>query len=221
MSGHMWKKLELEVVENPPNRIEATDSCYYARDYASGKNYTYSQANDLIHNFKKPVSTKGTPQWQYKLKAIETFAQELASWLKAIEFDFFVTAIPTSKHRNDPEYDPRFDLMLARLAVLCPRAKVVHPIIRTVSKVAAHLSGSNRPNVQEVYESLSWVNVLTTPPTILLLIDDVITAGTSFKACQQLITENAPNVNLHGVFWARTVWLDDPLSLPEIPSDLF
>ncbi|WP_291174423.1 hypothetical protein [Gimesia sp.] len=206
----MWK--QLDQVENRPVRLTDDDECFCARDYASGKDYSYSEANSLIKNFKKPVSTRNTNQWYWKERAIKQFANELAGWLGTLEEEFSIAAIPPSKRRDDAEYDPRLDMVLDQFAGLCPHAKVVRPIERTINRTPAHLSGGNRPSVEDVYESLTWEG-LVVPPTTLILIDDIITAGTSFKACKRLALHNNIQLEVYGVFWARTIWIDDPLQV--------
>jgi hypothetical protein len=214
----MWKKLDQ--VENPPARLDASDVCFYARDYASGRNFEYSEANNLIINFKKSVSTRGTAQWYYKERAIKRFAQELASLLGSTSAELFVAPIPPSKRRDDPAYDPRLDMVLEQVTHQCNNVTVTNTIVRTVSKTPAHQSGSYRPSVDEVYESLDWNESLPERAKLMVLVDDVITAGTSFKACQKLVYQNAPQINVIGVFWARTVWPEQEFICP-VDSDLF
>jgi predicted amidophosphoribosyltransferase len=206
MSKLMWKKLDR--VENPPAYLESTDYCFYARDYASGKDHNFSEANSLIKNLKKSVKKKNSREWVYKEQAVRRFAAELAALFESATSDFFVAPIPPSTHRNNEEYDPRLDMVLEQLTALCPRARAIEPIFRAKSRTPAHLSGNSRPSVQDVYESLGWNHAVKIPDGTLFLVDDVITAGASFKACQRLIKGHAPAVSVVGVFWARTVWLN-------------
>jgi len=218
MTSPMWK--QLDQVENRPARLTPKDRCFYARDYASGKDYSYSEANSLIKNFKKSVSKRGTSEWHYKEQAIKQFANELFTWLGDLDEEFFIAAIPPSKRRDDPEFDSRLDTMLTEFERQCQKAHVVRPVERATSMLPAHISGSHRPTVEEAYESLSWTP-LSPPPTTLVLVDDVITAGTTYKACQRLIEENAPELKVYGVFWARTIWPDDPFANVEVDLSAF
>lgn len=205
----MWKKMD--AVEVPPVRLRLEDiaSCYYARDYVSNGGYAASEANNLISNLKKPVSKRGTNEWHYKTKAIHKFACELGSWLGSDPANqFCIAAIPGSKRKDHPEHDPRLTMVLSSLRAMYPNAIVEEPIERNVSMEAAHTS-EVRPTIDEVYDSLSWSGFQTTSEAIILL-DDVITTGTSFKACQRLIAQNCPGCTVYGVFWARTIWPDLP-----------
>src|SRR5437899_7503001 len=107
-----WKKIDITVLESPPVLLDATDECYYARDYQSRARFDSCEANDLIFNFKKPPTLKGTNQWKWKLWAIDRFAAELAS---IIPNKSHVAAIPASKRADHPEYDDRMEMTLAAL----------------------------------------------------------------------------------------------------------
>lgn len=210
--GTMWKSLDL--VEDPPVRLSQEDraNCFYARDYASRKKYDYSESNNLIANFKKDVSKRETNQWPHKIRAIQRFADELTHLFSELQGKVSIAAIPTSKRRDDPLYDSRLDDVLEIVSQRCD-VVVKEPLIRRVSVEPAHTS-EERPTVEQVYETLMW-NGIDSPPNELVLIDDVVTAGTTFKACQRHIHENAPHLKVYGVFWAHTVWPDQQVDLSE------
>src|SRR5262245_51945054 len=73
---------------------------------------------------------------------------------------------------------------------------VESPIARTASTTAMHLGGKRK--ISDVYGSLKWVGFSGAIPDWLCLIDDVITCGTTFKACKRLIAENCPEVKVCG-----------------------
>lgn len=198
----------MDVVENPPAHLSEEDrtKCFYARDYASGMGYSYGDDNSIISNFKKPMSKKDLPEWRYKLKAIEQFSNELYEWLKDIKDTIHVCPMPCSKIKPHSEYDPRVEVAVKRFAERCDNAQYATPIIRAKTMRQAHASGSDRPSIQEIYDSLEWVGFTGSSPELILLVDDVITAGASFKACQRLFNEHVPDVPVWGAFWAKTVW---------------
>lgn len=204
----MWQNFEK--VEDPPHFLTAEDQakCFYTREYASGQKYSYSEANNLISNLKKGVALRGTNQWPHKRRAIQRFAAELYQWFKDINFPYHICSIPSSKRRDHEEYDSRLDDVLSLVAAELPNAIHSTPIIRNVTLRAAHLSPGDRPTIQEHYESMEWVG-LEIPPAPVIIIDDVITSGASFKACQRHFRENAPEADLHGAFWCKTIWLHD------------
>src|SRR3982751_3520461 len=126
----MWKKIDIGLIENPPRRLEATDECFHAREYAAGKGYSHSETNQLISNLKKPVTERGTPRWPYKERAIERFAKELVPLLKIADEKYFIAPVPSSKRVDDPQYDNRLELVIDLVCRSCSNAVKATPIIR-------------------------------------------------------------------------------------------
>lgn len=200
-----WTRIDLTMLENPPGRLEASDQCFYAREYASGKSYSHSDTNQLIMNFKKPVSARDTPAWKYKLKAIEQFATEAVSLLTKITFKFYLSHLPSSKCLTDPAYDRRLEDVISAILPHCPNATRAAPIQRISSVAPAHSSVGSRPTIAQVQSSLRWCGLPDDSKPIVFL-DDVLTTGTTYKACQNLVRLSANSYDPIGVFWARTVW---------------
>lgn len=201
----MWKKIDLAQTTDH-FWLEDGDDCYCAREYISHGGWQASEANQLISNFKKEPSKKAANpyEWKHKLKAIKQFANELA-----LVFDekskYFVCAIPPSKCHDDPDYDSRLDDTLTELCKIRPKIKICNAIKRIYSVKAAHSHNDDRPKPDDVYESIEWDDAFEYLPH-LVLIDDVLTTGSHFKACQRLARENMPGIDVFGVFWARRIW---------------
>lgn len=195
----LWKTLDK--VENPPYFLDAElrPKCYFAREYIAKGGYQASECNQLILNLKKPMSRQGTNEWRWKVRAIQQFVQELGGFSDA---DYAVMAIPTSKSRQDPEYDDRLDQVVQLFAASKTKIAVVAPIERLQTEQAHHL-GRTR-SIRDIVNSLNWVGFDDVPGT-LLMVDDVITCGTNFMACRQMILQRHPHIDIHGAFWARTV----------------
>jgi hypothetical protein len=68
---------------------------------------------------------------------------------------------------------------------------------------AAHLGGVRDPS--SFYDNLAWSGIGPSNGAIVL-IDDVITSGSRFKACQRLLVEKVPGILVYGLFWAKSVW---------------
>lgn len=102
MSTNKLHKLESYQKENRAY-LSVEDSCAYFMEKLS-EGYLKSNANQLIWNYKKDVSLKGTDQWKYKELAIKEFAKDLCS----INFGsntYSIIPAPTSKPRNHPQWD--------------------------------------------------------------------------------------------------------------------
>jgi hypothetical protein len=208
MTAAMWKSLEK--VEVPPVYLAPEDlaRCYYARDYTSGGGFGVSEANSLVLNFKKSIDRKLRPEWHYRTQAVRQFARELDTLIGA---GVAVTAIPSSALPTDPDYNGRFEDLFGEWMALRAQAKRVALHIeqpfRRRHRVPALHAGKEHRDIGEVYQSLEWIGFKNAPRK-LVLVDDVITCGTHFKACQQLLAENC-SVEVYGAFWGRTIWVDD------------
>lgn len=200
-----WKTLDQ--VEEPPIYLEEADykRCCFARDYIARGGFS-SRGNDLVQNFKKPVDRRSKPEWEWRQAAVRQFASELEAL--GLAEDVAVVVVPSSKLPTDTDYDNRFEDLLEQWEKLRTAAskslRVEAPFHRIQRVEPYHTSGANRV-VAEVQGSFRWGSFQGSPSRVAI-VDDVITCGTHFKACQRLIKQHAPDVEVWGVFWARTVW---------------
>ena len=199
MAGNLWKRID--IVENPPSYLVPEDICFYARDYIPGVGYSASEANNLMNNFKKPKSTQDTAEWEYKKLAIQQLANELSEILPA---GARICSIPSSRTKQDPDYDPRFDMLFECMLKDSCDIKIEEPIACISSTLPAHLGGSSR-DPDDIKNNYVWVGFSDPTPEELYIIDDVITSGGHFKACQSIILENNPAIQISGLFFCKTV----------------
>jgi hypothetical protein len=87
--------------------LEASDLCFFLREYTKGGGYQASETNQLIINLKKEPKYRGTPSWKYKARAIAKCATELRSALLNYLNGWTVVPIPPSKAKDDPGHDDR------------------------------------------------------------------------------------------------------------------
>lgn len=213
--GDRWREIDIGMMENPPIHLTADDHCVYAREYTPRKPYTHSEANQLIFNLRIRLDHRGTRRWYHKEQAAAQFAREVSQLLRIGSCVMFV---PTSKRRDDPEFDPRLDMVESALASRRKDLVILRPIVREVSRVGSHTLGGRR-TVADILEGLRWDKIDDRIQHIAV-IDDMLTMGTSYRAVSQMFEENAPNVILHGVFWTLARYdKDDDLSF--LDSDFF
>jgi hypothetical protein len=181
--------------------LDAQDICYYAGEYTAGEGHAYSDTNQLIHNFKKTVDKRGTPQWQYKEHAIVQAANIFRAAIKADARVTFVP-IPPSKAKSDPLYDDRMMRMLQRVCDGRP-ADIRELVVQTRSSDAAHLSRA-RPKPDDLLALYELDERLAEPaPSTIFVVDDVLTTGCHFKAVKRMLQRRFPDAVIVGFFIAR------------------
>lgn len=82
--------------------LTAADDCYFLGEYTARKGHSFSETNNLILNFKKPVSVRGQAQWKYKEAAITEAATALgralnSEWLNVAT----LVPVPPSNSKSD------------------------------------------------------------------------------------------------------------------------
>ncbi len=190
--------------------LNKSDLCFYLGEYTSGSGgYIFGEFNSLLSNFKKPLNKKNSKEWAYKLKAIDTFATALAGIFKDYKNINYLTfiPIPPSLSKSNPLYDDRIKTMLELLS-----QKIGVPIdIRELlenhdDRLPLHKS-ETRLNPSELKENLRINQTEIHPdPEMIILVDDLITNGTHFRACKDLIQLEIPNAEIFGLFLGRRIF---------------
>lgn len=184
-------------------RLVSTDNCLFLFEYTSGKRWDFSATNGLINTLKRKPGQKGQ---YYKDQAIGQVASYFRStlnlkWLNSAT----LVPVPPSKTQNHPEYDPRMERICRAIA---PGLDVRCLVRQATSTVAAHeLGGAPRPAVEDLLSNyVIDENVAQPTPTAIGIFDDVLTAGTHFKAVQSILNDRYPGVPTYGMFIARRVF---------------
>lgn len=186
-------------------RLRAEDKCYHIWEYTSGRDYSFSATNDLISNLKKKP-TSSAAVLKHKSRAIESCAKALRTVLntKWIE-EATIVPVPGSKAPGDPNYDDR----MARIAKLIDPLADVRMLVRQEgSYVASHEAGlGERVTVEELLERYSIDEALAMPaPRNIGILDDVLTAGTHYRAMHTVLSARFPGIPIYGLFLARRVF---------------
>lgn len=180
------------------------DDCYFLGEYTARAGYQHSSTNQIIANIKKKPSVRLTPQWQYKTRDMARVASALGAALNQnVLPSITFVPIPPSKHRTDPEYDDRMTVIAKGIR---SGVDVREMISSCATRKALHESDTRlRP---EELEELLELNeaVCAPPPSRIVLLDDVITTGSSFKACSNILRRKFPEVSIAGVFVARRIF---------------
>lgn len=179
------------------------DVCYFFGEYTPYKGYSHSQTNQIIANLKKKPALRDTNQWPHKVRAIDGLARSIAGNLKAEALPGITfVPIPPSKVPTSPEYDDRMFQVARRIA---PNCDVRELLFTSTERDARHSSGGKR-DPAELRATLSVrAELLANKPDLIVLLDDVLTTGCSFKVCRAMLQEALPDATIIGIFAARRV----------------
>ena len=183
--------------------LDEEDTCYFLGEYTARQGYGYSPTNSLILNFKKPMDRRNRPEWRYKGIAIRQVARAFTNALNPNVLDHLTfVPVPPSKAKGDSGYDDRITQMLRRIR-RDPPIDVRELVIQSVSTDAVHES-DDRPSPDGLVDLYELDESLTMPePQVLVVVDDVLTTGSHYRAVQKVLSERFPGVSVFGLFIAR------------------
>ncbi|MBY5734056.1 hypothetical protein HFO26_27800 [Rhizobium leguminosarum] len=189
-------------------RLLASDGCLYLYEYTSRRGYDFSATNNLISNLKKKPSTAGSPSYKYKIRAIQSCIADLKSVLRP---SWLATGtlvpIPCSKAENHPDYDDRIEQICRGVS---PQGDVRRLVRQTQSTTASHeAADGERLTVEDLLAVYAIDEAVANPaPTAIAIVDDVLTAGTHYRAMYTILSRRFPGVPIYGIFIARRVFPD-------------
>lgn len=187
--------------------LNANDECYFVHEYTSGVGFSYGDTNSFVSNLKKSPLRAGRPEYRYKGKAIEraisTFSTTInEEWLRTA----ILVPVPPSKAVGDPEYDDRMLQICQGIRVGQTQARVCKIVEQTESRGAAYVSDL-RPTPDELVK-VYRINESECPPGEgpIGIVDDVLTAGTHFRAMHTVLSGRFPRSSIVGFFLARRIF---------------
>lgn len=192
------------------SHLTADDTCYYLFEYTSHRGYSFSATNQLISNLKKKPSTVGQQGYHYKGRAIMACGQYFGA---ALNQDWLAEAtlvpVPGSKVKGHPDFDDRIEQICR--AMRQPPPDVRAQVVQTESTIASHMAGGgDRVTVAGLLAIYKINEALALPmPRKIAIVDDVLTAGTHYRAMHNVLSARFPTVPLIGLFIARRVFPDD------------
>lgn len=197
------------------HHLTAADECYFLFEYTAHKRYDYSATNNLISNLKKKPGSSSFAELRYKAGAIQRCAAYIAAAVNRDNLpEWAIVPIPPSKHKSDPSYDDRLLRVCKQLQA--PRALDIRELVgQSQSTLAAHeAEAGQRPSVDDLLAIYQVDESLARPaPKSILLVDDVLTAGTHYRAMHAILSRRFPGVPIHAMFVARRVFPpEEPLA---------
>jgi hypothetical protein len=189
------------------------DEYYFLGEYAGCKGFLHSEMNVLIQNFKKPMDRKNKDEWWYKENAITQIAKLITNAKNWNNIDQYTwVPIPSSKTKSDPMYDDRLIQVLNRINVISGSGSldIRDIVVPSNSWESAHVNKNPRPSVEDHLSNWKINENLLLPnpnPNTIIIFDDVITMGASFKAAQTLLNIKFPGIPIIGLFVARAIFM--------------
>lgn len=196
------------------SRLTDGDTCYHLFEYTSRRGYSFSGTNQLIANLKKKPSTAAHQGYHYKGRAIADCGRYFGAALNpAWLAEATLVPIPGSKVHGHPDHDDRIERMCRAMRQPPPDVRAL--IVQTESTTASHEAGDGeRVTVEELLAVYKVNEALAAPtPRSIAIVDDVLTAGTHYRAMQIILSARFPNVPIIGLFVARRVFPDDGIDV--------
>lgn len=205
-----------ELIREQHYHLEDGDLCYFFGEYTARQGAAYSETNQLIMNLKKGNERCGLQDYRYKGLAIERVARMITSTIGNLDAFTFVP-VPPSRCRTDAAYDDRMTAILRTAQALNPTMDYRELVSQNVSTVASHASAANRPTPDEIMANYCFDETLRVGVrNNILIFDDVLTAGSHFKAMKRFLQQHLPDTNIQGLFVARTARDADVTSLFDV-----
>ena len=202
MTEYKLMRIDPETV----GHLNSDDECFYLSDYhrvADVLDATKHTPTQLIRNFKKPVDRKGRPEWYYKEKAIAEVSRILEIIYKKIKVNEGIVFchIPTSKMIGTPDYDDRFEMVHKKLKAKIPSLNFLQPLHIKQAKNQLHHGGCR--DINDIKDNYQWQADFPTNTALLIVLDDVITTGATFRAFKDTVLEYIPECRVIGLFIAK------------------
>ena len=208
-----WRRIVPAPGRPLPRGLDPSDTCYAASEYRPRlRGAPPGGRRALLLDFKIPLpgpagcatppgslppASAGRLLWR-KEEACRAFASDLAL---ALPPGALVCPIPSSRPPDSPGHDPRMRLLLDCLGAIRPDLRLAESLVVTRACLPAHQGGPRSPG--SLRRRLAWRGP-GRPAGALSLVDDVITTGSHFQACRDLLRGLGAGP-VTGYFWARAV----------------
>jgi predicted amidophosphoribosyltransferase len=131
--------------------------------------------------------------------------------MECIDFpqsDTILIPMPTSKPRNDSEFDSRLDDVVKLVHTETGQRTGLN--LNTIRySETFHISGSSR-YISDIGGNINFTPFDEPVPAKVILVDDVVTTGSHFIACGNKIRQWHSGVFVLGLFLAKTIWQSAP-----------
>ncbi len=184
------------------------DVCYYFFEYSVGQGYDHSCYNRLILNFKKnPIKKVNPTEWRHKTNATRKVGELTASLFKnnpkKDRSDQIYVPVPPSYIKSDRRYDRR---LIEALQYASKFANIQLQICECISQIQSTIPLDKSLTPDDRFDNYKLHSDLVPNHTKKAIVfDDVFTHGSHFKAMKRKINSEFPNIEVLGLFIAKSV----------------
>ena len=201
--------------------VDANDELYFLLEYTSGRDYSFSRANQLIANLKKKPS-RPEKELYWKGRAISQCSVVLSTVLNSAWLDIgTLVPVPCSKAKGHPDYDDRLTRVCRGIRPAKP-PNVRELVIQTKTLDASHEAeqqGKMRATVAELLDVYSIDEALAQPtPASIVIVDDMLTVGTHYRAMHTILRRRFSNTPIAGLFITRRVFPSAAEDFEDLPD---
>lgn len=187
--------------------LEREDLCLYlmTREHhpLDEQSPRYSEAFQKVANFKITLSELRMKPYRakYKEEAVDRFSSDLCGLFAQSAASFVLIPAVTSKVEQDPDFDDRLVRVCENVARRLPQVRCERVLsLKSSIPSASRSYGRRDPELIRTYIRADPSRDLACD--FVLVVDDVISSGAHFKACQKAVCD-AYGVKAGGAFWAR------------------
>jgi len=189
--------------------LRPDDKCFYLIERTSKRGDSFTNANSIVANIKKKPGIASPRELEYKERDIKRCSRAMqASTPKLWKETATFVPVPPSKALGHPQYDDRMERICRGIQ---PDVDVRTLIRQDVSLQSSHERPSgNRITFDELLQHYSIDESQIDPePERIAIVDDVLTAGTHFRAMHTRLLGRFPDAAVIGLFIARRIFPDD------------
>lgn len=200
-------RLEEWEIKNHRKFLDDTDECFYYFTYYPYSDLFENKGKQLIKNLKITMSEliAQPSRKKYKKNSITNVSQWLIDTINQypILTEYLWVPIPPSSTREAPEYDNRLLDILTLVKEEIEDFRFADPL--SINKSVEKSSKSNARDVNEKFNNLILKdNLIPFDITKIIIFDDVLTTGSTFKAVKLKLATLKNIQKIIGIFIAKS-----------------
>lgn len=195
-----------DLTRNDHAFLEPLDQIGFLFEWTKGQDFKKNGVSQLIENIKKKPAQASSIELRYKERDIVRCSVWLhdATSSEWIDHGTFVP-VPPSKIPSDPNYCDRMERICRGMKA---GVDVRNLVQQSVSVTPTHeRAAGQRYTPADLLAMWSIDEALADPePTRIAIVDDMLTAGSHYRAMHTVLSQRFPHAQLVGLFIARRIF---------------